>query len=1172
MPDKSLNKIKQLISDLGRKRLGGVPEGFDALLLREVLDAASGGRTILHIARDDKRMAQLAEALRFFAGEVEVLTLPAWDCLPYDRVSPIAEVTARRVETLTTLAENKAPNSGADGGRIVLTTAAAMMQRVPTVDAMRQGKLALKTDQEYPRADLTAYFERMGYNRAEQVIEPGDYAVRGDIVDIFAPGMKEPVRIDFFGDEVESIRRFDVESQRTVGRVQEIALLPVGEVYLDPDSISRFRSQYRELFGAVAQNDPLYESISAGLKYGGMEHWLPLFHDGLDTVFAYLPETLISLDHQVDEVIENRLEMIDDYYQARLNIKGGGLSGDSVYKPVPPERLYLDHDEFNRMLAGRVVLELSPYVEEENAERGIFDMGARAGRDFGDIRARADVNLYDELRDFISAQRGKNNKVVIASYSDGSRDRMVSVLREHGVSKVVTAECWEDITDDLGPEHLAVVILDLEHGFRRDGLWFVSEQDILGDRMSRPGGRRRKAENFLREASEIAEGDLVVHIEHGIGRYLGLKTVTAGGAPHDCLELEYDGGDKLFVPVENIEVLSRYGSDEGLAILDRLGGVAWQARKAKLRERIRDMADKLIKVAAQRHLRKGAVMTVPEGTYDEFCSRFPFAETEDQARAIHDTIGDLAAGKPMDRLVCGDVGFGKTEVALRAAFVAVMTGKQVAIVAPTTLLCRQHYLTFKERFEGLPVRVEQLSRLVTGKNAKLVKDNLESGHVDIICGTHALLGQGVKFHDLGLLIVDEEQHFGVKHKERLKELKSDVHVLTLTATPIPRTLQLALTGVKELSIIATPPVDRLAVRTYITPYDPVVVREAILRERHRGGQIFYVCPRVSDISRVAKELDTLVPEIKYDIAHGQMGARDLEQVMTDFVERKFDLLLATNIIESGIDVPNANTMILHRADMFGLAQLYQLRGRIGRSKQRAYAYLTLPNGKKLTATAMKRLEVMQTLDSLGAGFNLASHDLDIRGAGNLLGEEQSGHIKEVGIELYQQMIEEAVAEAKGEIEDAAEAAFVPQINIGMPVLIPDRYVPDLGVRLGLYRRLSELRSREEVDQFGAEMIDRFGKLPKEVENLLDVVTIKQWCRAANIEKLDAGPKGALITLHNNEFPNPQGLIGFIQQQVGVARLRPDHKIVYSAGWDGPTDRLEGVKRLMRRLSDIAAKA
>ncbi|MFH1803554.1 MAG: transcription-repair coupling factor [Pseudomonadota bacterium] len=1163
-----MTKIQEIIASRGRKRLGGVPEGYDALLLRELIDAAGGNATILHIALDDKRMAQLAEALRFFAGEIEVLTLPAWDCLPYDRVSPIAEVTARRVETLTILAEGTKPRN--DMGRIVLTTVAAALQRVPTLEVMKRGRMALKVGEEHSRPDLTTYFERMGYNRAEQVMEPGDYAVRGDIVDIFAPGMTEPVRLDFFGDELESIRRFDVESQRTVGRADNITLLPVGEVYLDPDSISRFRSNYRELFGVVAQADPLYESISSGLKYGGMEHWLPLFHDGLDTIFAFVPDVMVSLDHQIDDVIGNRLEMIDDYYQARLNIKGGGLGGDNIYKPVPTERLYLDRAEFDRMLSDRVVLEFSPYVEEESAKRGSFDMGARAGRDFGDARARADLNLYDELRDFISAQRGKNNQVVIAAYSDGSRDRMVSVLREHGVGKVVLAECWEDITDDLTPDQLAVVILDLERGFRRDGLWFLSEQNILGDRMSRPGGRKRKAENFLREASEISEGDLVVHLDHGIGRYLGLKTVTAGGAPHDCLELEYDGGDKLFVPVENIEVLSRYGSDEGLSILDRLGGVAWQARKAKLRERIRDMAEKLIKIAAARHLRKGESIVVPEGAYDEFCARFPFAETEDQARAIRDTLDDLAAGKPMDRLVCGDVGFGKTEVALRAAFAAVMAGKQVAIVAPTTLLCRQHHITFRQRFDGLPVRVEQLSRLVTGKNAKLIKDNLASGHVDIVCGTHALLSDGVKFKDLGLLIIDEEQHFGVRHKERLKELKADVHVLTLTATPIPRTLQMALTGVKELSVIATPPIDRLAVRTYITPYDPVVVREAILRERHRGGQIFYVCPRVSELGRIAKELETLVPEIRFDVAHGQMGARDLEQVMTDFTDRKFDLLLATNIIESGIDVPNANTMIIHRADMFGLAQLYQLRGRIGRSKQRAYAYLTLPHGKRLTATALKRLEVMQTLDSLGAGFNLASHDLDIRGAGNLLGEEQSGHIKEVGIELYQQMIEEAVAEAKGEI-DATETTFVPQINVGMPVLIPDRYVPDLGVRLGLYRRLSELRTREEVDQFAAEMIDRFGKLPKEVENLLDVVTIKQWCRTANVEKLDAGPKGALITLRNNEFPNPAGLIGFIQQQVGTARLRPDHKIVYAAGWDGPTDRLDGVKRLMRRLSDIAEK-
>jgi len=662
----------------------------------------------------------------------------------------------------------------------------------------------------------------------------------------------------------------------------------------------------------------------------------------------------------------------------------------------------------------------------------------------------------------------------------------------------------------------------------------------------------------------------VVHMEHGIGQFDGLETITVTGAPHDCLRILYAGGDKLLLPVENIEVISRYGSEDAGAQLDRLGGAAWQARKAKMKARIRDMADKLIAVAAAREIRKGDQMTVPEGLYDEFCARFAFTETEDQARAILDTMEDLASGQPVDRLVCGDVGFGKTEVALRAAFVTAMAGKQVAIVVPTTLLARQHYRTFVERFQGFPVRIAQLSRMVTAKDAKATKQEMKSGTLDIVVGTHALIAKDVGFKDLGLLIIDEEQHFGVGHKERLKQLKADVHVLTLTATPIPRTLQLALSGIREMSLIATPPVDRLAVRTFVMPFDPVVIREAILRERFRGGQSFFVCPRVAEIAGVEEQLRELVPEVKIGIAHGRLSPTDLETVINQFYEGAFDVLLSTNIVESGLDLPSVNTMIIHRADMFGLAQLYQLRGRVGRSKTRAYAYLTLPPNKRLTKTAEKRLEVMQTLDTLGAGFSLASHDLDIRGAGNLLGEEQSGHIREVGIELYQQMLEEAVAEARG-LDGASliDDEWSPQISTGVPVLIPEYYVNDLTVRMGLYRRLAWLSDQAEIDGFAAELIDRFGPIPDEAENLIKTVSLKNMCKKAGVEKVDAGPKGAVVSFRNSDFANPAGLVQFLTTQQGTAKLRPDHKLVFMRRWDGPNDRFEGVQYLIRELQKIA---
>ncbi len=632
----------------------------------------------------------------------------------------------------------------------------------------------------------------------------------------------------------------------------------------------------------------------------------------------------------------------------------------------------------------------------------------------------------------------------------------------------------------------------------------------------------------------------------------------------------YAGDDRLFVPVENIEVLSRYGSEEAGAQLDRLGGVAWQSRKARVKQRIREIAGELIRVAAERQLRPGETLVPPEGLYAEFEARFPYPETEDQLRAIEETLSDLASGKPMDRLVCGDVGFGKTEVALRAAFITAFAGAQVAVIVPTTLLARQHFRSFSERYAGLPVRVAQLSRLVSPKEAKQTKAELAEGKIDIVIGTHALLAKDVRFHQLGLVVVDEEQHFGVKQKERLKQLKADVHVLTLTATPIPRTLQLALSGVREMSIIATPPVDRLAVRTFVMPFDPVVIREAILRERDRGGQIFYVAPRISDLDEVRQELRNVVPEIRVGMAHGRMPASELENVMTAFDERAFDVLLSTNIIESGLDIPTANTLIVHRADMFGLAQLYQLRGRIGRSKLRAYAYLTLPEKKKLAATAQRRLDVMQTLDTLGAGFQLASHDLDIRGAGNLLGDEQSGHIREVGIELYQHMLEEAVAAARSAGGDGtAPEEWTPQITIGMPVLIPETYVADLGVRLGLYRRIAQLSSRRERDAFAAELIDRFGPLPPEVDNLLQIIAIKRDCREAGVERVEAGPKGAVITLRGNRFANPQGLVELIQKNSGTLRLRPDQRLVYLRNWDEEKERLAGVARLMQALVKLA---
>ncbi len=1142
----------------GRLTVGGAPEGYDALVLARL---ARDHGPLLFVARDGARMARAAEALEFFAPDLDRIELPAWDCLPYDRVSPNGEVVARRLDALTRLATEAPPP-------LVLATVSSAAQRLPARDRLANAVLRGKIGDRLPLDRLMAFLIGNGYQRTGTVMEPGEYAVRGGIVDVFPGGAAVPLRLDFFGDELEGLRSFDPLSQRTVGSAVAFALRPVGEVLFDDDSVGRFRSGYRNLFGTDGTRDPLYEDISAGRRADGHEHWLPLFHDGLETLFDYLPECPVILDNQVDEALAARLDQITDHYQARLEaLRVDGLGGGPPYRPVPPEYLYLDRDTWDNLLVDLPVVQLSPFEVIEGA--AAHDAGGRPGRDFGDVRARPGDNVFDAVRDHLRAVRGDGRRVMLTAFSEGARDRLSHVLAEHGIGGLAARGDWASFIGGAENE-LMLSVAGFEHGFASDDFAIITEQDILGDRLVRPSKRHRvKAENFISEAAALGEDDLVVHVEHGIGRYEGLETLDVAGAAHDCLKVVYDGGDRLFVPVENIEVLSRYGSDTDGVTLDRLGGVAWQARKSKLKQRIRDMADKLIGVAAARQLKPAEVFPVPEGLYDEFCAGFPYAETDDQLRAIHDTLEDLGRGRPMDRLVCGDVGFGKTEIALRAAFAAVMAGRQVAVVVPTTLLARQHHKSFRERFATLPIEIRQLSRLVAAREAREVKDGLAGGGVDIVVGTHALLASGVAFKDLGLLVIDEEQHFGVKHKERLKQLRADVHVLTLTATPIPRTLQLALTGVRELSLIATPPVDRLAVRTFITPEDPVVLREAILRELYRGGQTFYVCPRIEDMAKQRERLHKLVPDLRVAEAHGRMSPGDLDDTMTAFTDGDYDLLLCTNIVESGLDLPRVNTIIIHRADMFGLAQLYQLRGRVGRSKRRAYAYLTLPPGRKLTATAERRLQVMQTLDTLGAGFTLASHDLDIRGAGNLLGEEQSGHIKEVGIELYQKLLEEAVAEARDVATAETSRDWSPQINLGIPVLIPEHYVSDLGTRLGLYRRAATLDDKADLDSFAGELVDRFGPLPEEVDNFLRTVEIKQLCRAAQVSKVDAGPKGAVLAFHDNQFPNPAGLVDFIARQTGTVKLRPDHRLVYRRGWEDPAQRLVGLRRMMLDLRRIA---
>ncbi len=1085
-----------------------VPVGFDALFLSELFKKSDA--SFLYILSDGKVLQQAYENIKFFAPKVEVLTLPAWDIQAYDRVSPNAEIVAERIKTLSKII------SEPDKKRVVLASTSSILQLLPPKEIF-MNSFVIKKGKSINRKKFLEFLSSNGYNKTEQVLEPLEFAVRGDIIDVFAPSADVPIRIDFFDDEVESIKYFDVLSQRTTQIISEFSFYIGSELLLNEQTIKTFRRRYIEEFGASALHDEIYEAISNGAHFNGAENWLPLFYENLNSVFDYLPDAQTFVGENVFEAIENKEFSIKDYYQARID-------ANDDYRPVRPESFYIN---------GIKTLENSNIISSQNI--GGVDKKALPSRTFY-------PNKFDELNTYID--ENKDKKITIGCYKKSSIEKVKNIVESKNV---------------------IIEVAPLINGFKTDRVLFITEADIFGEKPNKIKKTKASAKNFIADVSQLNAGELVVHIEHGIGRFLDLETIVAGGQPHDCLKILYNNNAKLYVPVENIDVLSRYGIDDENITLDTIGGVAWGAKKEKIKKRIKEIAAELIKVAAQRELKKADIFNLQEAMYQEFCSYFLYNETNDQLSAIEDVFSDLAKGMPMDRLVCGDVGFGKTEVALRAAFNVASNGAQIALIVPTTLLARQHFINFKKRFEGFNIRVEMLSRLVTTTNAKKIKEDIKSGEVSIVIGTHALLAKDIEFANLGLLIIDEEQHFGVVHKEKLKQLKANIHVLTLSATPIPRTLQLSLTGVKNLSIIATPPVDRLAIRSFVQPFDQVMIKEAIYREKFRGGQSYFVCPRVSDIFELHQKLTELMPDIKIAVAHGQMSPTKLEDVMSSFADGEADVLLATTIIESGIDLPRVNTMIIHRADMFGLAQLYQLKGRIGRSKIRGYCYFTVPKNKKLKPIAQKRLSILQSLDSLGAGFMLASHDMDLRGSGNILGDEQSGHIKEVGISLYQQMLEDEINRQKQGIAEDAQTEWSPQITVGIPIIIPEGYVSDLSQRLALYKRIAELKDNEEIEEMTSELVDRFGKIPNPVINLLKIVEVKQLCKSLNIERIDAGDKGFLISFKNNKVNDVDKLIAVSTQSFGKIKLRPDQKVQVIEDLSDYSKRIEAIKQTLQKI-------
>lgn len=1124
-----MNNLKEILSkefysNLSNiSHLGEVPEGSESLLVNEI--SKNIDNNIFIIARDLKRYQQIKDGLDYFVNN-DVLFYPQWDCVPYDRISPNKLITSKRLETLSILSNGECKN------KIILTTIQASCQRTLSINEIKNKFILLKPGEIVDINNLVSFFVNNGYTKTSTVREHGEFSIRGGIIDFFSP-LNNPVRLDLFGNNIESIKSFDLISQRSTELLKEVLVYPASEIALNDKTIENFRINFNKKFGSQKEKIKIYESISEGISYPGMEHWLPFFYNKTNTIFDYTDDPIIILDHLYENSLEDFLLTVTDHFQSRKEYDENKLSKiENKYYSIEPSYLYQEKEEYKKNLASKNCVKISPF-KKPNAK----NLNGKVTSKYSNIKSqRNDSSSYEGLKKDIDSYIRENKKIIFACSSAGSSERVAKILINNGVlNDLKTLESFNDINQD----NIYITVLNLNNGFHFEDYIFISEQDIFGEKFYRPR-IIRKAENFIREISSVMPGDAVVHVDHGIGRFENLSTLEINNAKHECLLIKYANDDKLYLPVENIEVLSRYGSEISDQMLDKLGGLSWTTRKENLKKKIKFLAEELISVAAKRQLSKAEMLNVPEDFYEEFCSRFSFEETSDQLNAINDVQGDLEKGLPMDRLICGDVGFGKTEVALRASFLAAMSGKQVSLLAPTTLLARQHFETFKDRFKGFPINISELSRL-TPKKESVIKE-INSGSCDIVIGTHSLLGEKISFNDLGLLIIDEEQHFGVKHKEKIKKLRDNIHVLTLTATPIPRTLQLAMTGVRDLSIIASPPIDRRAIETYVFPNDPLVVKEALLRERYRGGQSFYVVPRVSDIEDIEEYLKEFVPEINYITVHGQMPSKQIEDRINDFYMGSYDVLISTTIIESGLDIPNANTLIIHRSDMFGLSQLYQIRGRVGRSKVKAYAYLTYKEHKKLGKKALKRLEVLQSLDSLGAGFNLASYDLEIRGSGNLLGEEQSGQIKEVGIELYQNMLEETIEELKNTNQKIKNNQWSPKISLPLSVFIPEDYISDLTIRMEIYKRLSSISVEEEIDEIAAELIDRFGSLPREVETLIDTIGLKNLCKQTNIEKIDCGKNGFLISFKNNTFSNPTELVKYIYKNKNYISIRPDQRL------------------------------
>ncbi len=1099
---------------------------------------------VLVIAADTLSAERLHDELRFFLGDrQEILHLPDWETLIYDSFSPHQDIISERLTVLNRL--------GTLEKGIVVIPATTLIQRVAPASFIIGSSLILKKGQKFDITRMRRQLQGAAYRAVETVYDHGEYAVRGAIMDIYPMGSDYPLRIDLFDDEIDSLRTFDPETQRSLDQITEISLLPAREFPLTESAINVFQNHWFQKFPGEARECPIYRDVSQGISPAGIEYYLPLFFEELSSLFDYLPEDTLVFCHGIEEKLQEHWQEAEDRYEnLRYDIR----------KPIlPPRDIIMKPDELFALLKNYPRVDIR---EETDAKAINFDY-----EDLPDVTIKEkNQNPLADLKTFSDESA---TRLLIVAESNGRREVVDELLARHGLQTRVIEDWQTFVQEDI---HLAITVAPLERSLATPSLAMITEQQLFGERVLQKRRRDRERENFaelaIKSLTELSIGAPVVHIDHGVGRYQGLQTLTVDGQATEFLSLVYQDEAKLYVPVSSLHLISRYtGAEEGLAPLHRLGGETWQKAKRKAAEQVHDVAAELLNIYARREAKKGYSYPEPDSSYDQFARGFPFEETPDQEVAIHSVISDMVSDQPMDRLICGDVGFGKTEVAMRAAFIAVQSGKQVAVLVPTTLLAQQHTETFKDRFADWPVNIESISRFKTRKEQKAVIDRMQDGQVDVVIGTHALIQEGLEFKNLGLLIIDEEHRFGVRQKEKLKSLRAEVDILTLTATPIPRTLNMAMSGMRDLSIIATPPAKRLSIKTFVRQRNDGLVKEAIQRELMRGGQVYYLHNEVSTIDNTADKLQQLVPQASIAIGHGQMRERELEQVMSDFYHKRANVLVCTTIIETGIDIPNANTIIMDRADKFGLAQIHQLRGRVGRSHHQAYAYLLTPHEKAMTSDAVKRLDAISDAEDLGAGFILATHDLEIRGAGELLGDEQTGNLQTIGYSLYMEMLDQAVKAIQDGKTPNLDRPLKEgtEINLHLPALIPDDYLPDVHMRLVLYKRISNAESEDQLRELQVEMIDRFGLLPEPVKNLFRVTAIKLRAEDLGVKKLDAGEKGGRIEFDQETTVDAGSIVELVQSEPHRYRLPTANQLAFDDKMEKVETRFTKVERLLERL-------